>query len=72
MEHGKYVEGIRWLRDMLYYSHFDPLRVQVIAAKLAQSVSQKKRDGRIAMKMLITDMDFVKGRKHLLAFKRQN
>jgi Zn-dependent M16 (insulinase) family peptidase len=64
VEASKYAEGIRWLRDLLYFPHFDPVRIQVIASKLAQSVAQKKKKGGKIVKALITDMDFVTGSNH--------
>ncbi|CAG0916251.1 unnamed protein product [Notodromas monacha] len=61
VEIGKYKEGIRWLRDLLFFTHVQPDRVQVAASKIAQSVNEKKLKGGTIAKALVADMQYVKG-----------
>lgn len=45
VEHGKYAEGLRWTRDILFYVDFEPARIKDIAKELAGRVSLTKRFG---------------------------
>jgi hypothetical protein len=65
VEMSKYAKGVEWLRNILYFSYLEPERIQVVASKLAQGVSQRKRKGEKVVRALITEMDFVKGAFHI-------
>ena len=42
-----YAKVVSWVYDLLWRSEFAPERVRVAAAKLAQSLPEQKRDGRM-------------------------
>lgn len=61
VEHGKYAEGLRWIRDVLFYVDFEPARVKDIAKELAGRVSLTKRFGCRVCTSLLTEMNSVEG-----------
>ncbi|CAG0915932.1 unnamed protein product [Notodromas monacha] len=58
VEMEKYVEGVQWLRNLVFYPHLEPSRVQIVASKLAQSVAQKRKEGRGVALALIKDLNY--------------
>jgi hypothetical protein len=60
VEMSKYRKGVKWLRNLLFFPQLDANRVQIVATKLAQSVSQKKKEGRGVALALIKDLNFSK------------
>ena len=45
VETAKYDEGVRWLHDLLYHSHFTADRLQTAASKILQDLPSQKREG---------------------------
>lgn len=53
VETKKYEKGINWLVDLLHNTEFTVDRVRVIAAKMANSISQFKRKGNFVVRELL-------------------
>lgn len=52
-DHKKYIRGIQWAIDLLNHTEFTVERVRVTAAKIANAVSQAKRNGNSVSKDLL-------------------
>lgn len=56
VETSQYESAIGWLRDLVYNSIFDKERLQISAAKLAQSLPELKRDGNNVLSSVWAEM----------------
>ncbi|OJA10818.1 hypothetical protein AZE42_00264 [Rhizopogon vesiculosus] len=56
VETSQYESAIAWLRDIVYNSVFDKERLQISAAKLAQSLPELKRDGNNVLSSVWAEM----------------
>ncbi|KAG1833897.1 Metalloenzyme, LuxS/M16 peptidase-like protein [Suillus variegatus] len=56
VETSQYESAIAWLRDLVYNSIFDKERLQISAAKLAQSLPELKRDGNNVLSSVWAEM----------------
>ena len=59
---SRYVQAVGWMRDLLWGADFSLERVRVSAAKLAQSLPEQKRDGRMVSWALLRSLLYVPGR----------
>ncbi len=57
----KYVQGVQWIRELLYQTQFTAERMKIIATKMVNDVSQLKRNGRYIVQTLFKEMTFNKG-----------
>ncbi|GHT84478.1 metalloprotease [Actinomycetota bacterium] len=58
----RYEQAVGWMRDLLWGADFSLERVRVSAAKLAQSLPEQKRDGRMVSWALLRSLLYVPGR----------
>ncbi|XP_037047629.1 uncharacterized protein C05D11.1-like [Bradysia coprophila] len=56
VETKKYEKGVKWLADLLHHTEFTVDRARVIAAKMANSVTQAKRKGNFVVKELLKSL----------------
>lgn len=66
VESKKYEVGVAWLVDLLHNTEFTVDRVRVIAAKMANSVSQVKRKGSFVGRELLKALYFEDSEYRLL------
>lgn len=62
VEEAKYKRGIAWLRELLYQTQFNTERLQIIATKMSNHVSQIKRSGNKVAAALMKGLCYVKGK----------
>lgn len=60
VEEAKYKRGIDWLRELLYQTQFTVDRIQIIATKMANDVSQIKRKGNKVAADLMKGLCYIK------------
>ncbi|TFK77013.1 hypothetical protein BDN72DRAFT_830184 [Pluteus cervinus] len=58
VEVSHYETAIAWLRDLLYGAEFDQERLQVVVAKIQQSLPELKRDGNNVLSSLSAELLF--------------
>ncbi|WFD27197.1 hypothetical protein MNAN1_002193 [Malassezia nana] len=58
---ARYAQAVGWVRDLLWGAEFSHERVRVSAAKLAQSLPEQKRDGRMVAWALQRSLLYVRG-----------
>lgn len=61
VETKKYEKGVNWLVDLLHNTEFTVDRVRVIAAKMANSVTQVKRKGNFVVRELLKSLYYQDG-----------
>lgn len=61
VERDKYVNGVRWLHDLLYGVQFTADRVRIIANKMINDVATLRRDGETVVQMVLKAMNFNRG-----------
>lgn len=61
VETKKYEKGVKWLADLLHNTVFTVDRVRVTAAKMANSVTQVKRQGSFVAKELLKSLYYEDG-----------
>jgi Zn-dependent M16 (insulinase) family peptidase len=61
VEREKYVNGVHWLRDLLYGVQFTSDRVHIIANKMINDVATLRRDGETVAQTVLKAMNFNKG-----------
>ncbi len=61
VETKKYERGVKWLADLLHNTEFTVDRVRVIAAKMANSVTQVKRKGNFVVRELLKALYYEDG-----------
>lgn len=66
VETKKYEKGVNWLVDLLHNTEFSVDRVRVIAAKMANSVTQVKRKGNFVVRELLKALYYENGQYKLL------
>lgn len=62
VEEAKYKRGINWLRELLYQTHFNAERLQIIATKMSNHVAQIKRSGNKVAAALMKGLCYIKGK----------
>ena len=64
VERSKYVDGVRWLKGILYGIKLSADRVQVIATKLADDVARMERGGSKMTLSLLRELLFAEDYNH--------
>lgn len=64
VEPNKFNKGIQWIRDLLYETKFTPDRIQIVANKIVNDVSQAKRQGNKITRDIVKGLLFNKESNH--------
>jgi len=73
MSIAKYERGVRWLYELLFCSQFVQDRLKIIATKMINEVSKKKREGSFIVKSLVNELAYCKeSNRHVSNLMRQH